>query len=77
MKAISKPSAGFEPGGPGKGLGFVDAFDCSAKNSVQVASYKPSTGLVTNDNWRKQTPKPADAPLLAAVCAGADKLPVK
>ena len=77
MKAISKPSAGFAPAGPPKGVGFVEAIDCKEKNTLQVATYKPSTGLVNNDDWRHTSPKGADAPLAAAVCAGADKLPVK
>lgn len=77
MKAISKPSANFEPGGPDKGVGYVVAIDCRAKTSQQVAAYKPSTGLVTDANWRKQPAKPADAPLAAALCPHLEHVPVK
>jgi hypothetical protein len=77
MKAISKPSAGIAPGGPDKGVGFVDAIDCRAKNSLQVAAYKPSTGLAEDANWRGAKAKPMDAPLGAAVCKAVASLPEK
>lgn len=77
MKSISKPSANIAPGGPDKGVGFVEALDCKAKSSIRVASYKPSTGLTTDEAWRKQSAKGADAALVAAVCPHLDHVPVK
>ncbi len=77
MKAISKPSANIAPGGPDKGVGFVEAIDCKAKSAVRVGAYKPSTGLQMNDAWRKEAPKGADAALVAAVCPHIDHVPVK
>jgi hypothetical protein len=77
MKAISKPSANIAPGGPGKGIGFVEAIDCRAGTSIAMGSYKPSSDLAIDANWRKATPKKADPELVSAVCPGASKLPVK
>jgi hypothetical protein len=77
MKAISKPSANIAPGGPGKGIGFVEAIDCKAGTSLAMGSYKPSADLTINPDWRKGTPKKADPDLVSAVCPGASKLAVK
>jgi hypothetical protein len=77
MKAISKPSANIAPGGPGKGIGFVEAIDCKAGTSIAMGSYKPSADLAINADWRKASAKKADPELVAAICPGAAKLPVK
>lgn len=77
MKAISKPSANIAPGGPDKGVGFIEAIDCRAKTAIRVGAYKPSTGLQTNDAWRQDKSKPVDPPLAAAVCPHIDHVPVK
>jgi hypothetical protein len=83
MQAISKPEAKIGPSGPGKpdGVGSVVALDCKAKNMILVASYKPGQDLAIPANWRDTTPKKAtgadNEALLSAVCAGADKAPVK
>jgi hypothetical protein len=77
MKAISKPSASIAPGGPGKGVGFVEAVDCRAGTSLPMGSYKPSGDLAINADWRKGAAKKADPELLSAVCSTAAKLPVK
>ncbi|THD77294.1 MAG: hypothetical protein E7812_15235 [Phenylobacterium sp.] len=77
MKAISKPSASIMPGGPGKGVGFVEALDCNKGTTQPMGAYKPSSEFVVNAEWRRQTAKKADPDLLSAVCPGASKLPVK
>ena len=77
MKSISKPSANIAPGGPDKGVGFVEAIDCRGKNAIRMGAYTPSTGLQMNDGWRSDKSKPADAPLAAAVCPHIDHVPVK
>jgi hypothetical protein len=77
MKAISKPSANIAPGGPGKGIGFVEAIDCKAGTSLAMGAYKPSAELAINADWRKAAPKKADPDLVSAVCPTAAKLPVK
>lgn len=83
MQAISKPEAKIGPSGPGKpdGVGSVVALDCARKNMITLGSYKPSQPLDIKDTWRKDTPKKADgadnAALMTAVCAMADKAPVK
>jgi hypothetical protein len=82
MQAISKPSATLMPNGPDKGVGSVYAIDCSKKNVILMGAFKPSTAPFTiNTGWRSDTPKklggPEDEALVAAVCATADKAPVK
>ena len=81
MQAISKPSANLMPAGPGKGVGSVYAMDCQKKNVIPMGSYKPSVQFAIANGWRSDTPKklggPEDEALLAAVCATADKAPVK
>ncbi len=77
MKAISLPSKNIAPGGPGKGVGFVEAIDCRAGTTLPMGSYKPSADLVINADWRKAAPKKADPELVSAVCPMASKLPVK
>jgi len=77
MKAISKPSANIMPGGPDKGVGFVEAIDCKGNSALKMGSYKPSTGLTMDDNWRKGKPMAADKELAAAVCSLAANAPVK
>lgn len=81
MQAISKGTLG--PSAPGKpdGVGSVVAVDCAKKNLIAVAAYSPSKPLTVIDSWRSDTPKKADGheneALVAAVCTGTDKLPVK
>ena len=77
MKAISKPSASIAPGGPGKGVGFVEALDCGKGTSLPMGAYKPSAEFAVNADWRKGSAKKGDPDLLNAVCPGASKLPVK
>ena len=77
MKAISKPSANIAPGGPGKGVGYVEALDCAKGNTLVLGSYKPSSDLALNADWRSGTPKKSDAELAAAVCPLAGKLATK
>lgn len=81
MQALSKGAIG--PSAPGKsdGIGSVVAIDCSKKNFIALGSYKPSADLAIKATWRSDTPKKADAAdyaaLVTAVCATADKAPVK
>jgi hypothetical protein len=81
MQAISKASANFAPGGPGKGVGFVYAVDCRQKNLISLGSYTPSKPLDIPSRWRDETPKRAsgaeNVALLAAVCQHVDHAPVK
>jgi hypothetical protein len=81
MQAISKPSANLMPGGPDKGVGSVYAMDCQKKNVIMLGAFKPSAPFAIPAGWRADTPKklggPEDEALLAAVCATADKAPVK
>ncbi|HSV03679.1 MAG TPA: hypothetical protein VLI41_10805 [Phenylobacterium sp.] len=77
MKAISKPSANIAPGGPGAGVGFVEAIDCAKGSTLLMGSYKPSAELAINPQWRESTPKKAEPELMAAVCPSAGKLAVK
>lgn len=81
MQAISKPSANIAPGGPGTGVGYVYALDCSKHNLIMMGSYKPSAALAIPDNWRTATPKksggPEDEALFSAVCPHIDHVPVK
>jgi hypothetical protein len=57
------------------------ALDCSKKNMIAVASYRPNQPLDSKATWRSDTPKKADgadnAALIAAVCPHADHVPVK
>lgn len=77
MKAISKPSANIMPGGPDKGVGFVEAIDCRHSDSLKMGSYKPSTGLSMDDNWRKSKAVAADKELVAAACPLLASAPTK
>lgn len=83
MQAISKPSAKLGPDGPGKpdGVGSVVAIDCQQKNMIVLGGYQPGKDLQIAGDWRSETPKKAtgsdNEALVAAVCPGADKLPVK
>ena len=77
MKAISKPSANIAPNGPGAGVGFVEAIDCDKGTTIVMGSYKPSSDLAINSQWRQATPKKAEPELISAVCPSAGKLPVK
>jgi hypothetical protein len=81
MQAISKPSANLMPSGPPTGVGSVYAMDCAKKNVIMLGAYKPSAPFAIAPTWRADTPKklggPEDEALLAAVCATADKAPVK
>ena len=81
MQALSKGTTG--PSAPGKAdsIGSVVAVDCAKKNFITVGAYKPSAALDAKATWRSDTPKKAGsadyAALVAAVCAKADKAPVK
>jgi hypothetical protein len=77
MKAISKPSANIAPGGPDKGVGFVEALDCKAGNTLKMGSYKPSTGLAMDDDWRKGKAVVSDKDLVKAACPLLASAPVK
>ena len=83
MQAISKPSAKLGPAGPGKsdGVGSVVAVDCLKKNLIMVGSYKPSAPLDIKATWRNDAAKKAEGAeneaLISAVCAMADKTPMK
>ena len=83
MQAISKPSAKLGPAGPGKsdGVGSVVAVDCVKKNLIMVGSYKPSAPLDIKATWRNDAAKKAEGAeneaLISAVCAMADKTPMK
>ena len=81
MQALSKGTTG--PSAPGKAdsIGSVVGIDCAKKNFITMASYKPSTPLEMKATWRSDAAKKADKPdyaaLVSAVCATADKVPVK
>ena len=83
MQAVSKPSAKLGPAGPGKsdGVGSVVAVDCLKKNLIMVGSYKPSAPLDIKATWRNDAAKKAagaeNEALISAVCAMADKVPMK
>ncbi|MFL5298648.1 MAG: hypothetical protein ACJ798_19890 [Phenylobacterium sp.] len=83
MQAISKPDANKGPAKPGdpNGVGSVVALDCAKKNLIALGGYKPSAPLQIKEGWRSDTPKRAEGAeneaLVAAVCANADKAPVK
>jgi hypothetical protein len=77
MKAISKPSANIAPGGPDKGVGFVEAIDCKGATSLKMGAYKPSTGLSMDDAWRKGKAVAADKDLMKAACPLLASAPVK
>lgn len=85
MTAVGKVGATprMGPSGPGApdGVGYVYGVDCKAGNLIPIGSYKPSVPLALSDTWRTVAPKKMDSAddkaLLGAVCAGADKLPVK
>jgi hypothetical protein len=83
MQAVSKPAAKLGPSGPGKpdGVGSVVAIDCQNSNMIVLGSYTPSKPLALEANWRSATPKKAtgqdNEALIAAVCPGANRLPVK
>lgn len=81
MQALSKGTLG--PSAPGKAdsVGSVAAYDCSKKNVIPMASYRPNQALDIKATWRSDTPKKAEGAdneaLLAAVCPHADHVPVK
>jgi hypothetical protein len=81
MQAISKPSAGLGPGGPGRGVGYIYALDCAKPSIILITAYKPSAPFAIPAGWRAETPKRAggreDDALFAAVCPGIDALPVR
>ncbi len=85
MQAVGKPGAEprMGPSGPGKpdGVGQVVALDCKAKTLIMLGGYSPKKPLALSDTWRTTKPGKADGAedkaLLAAVCAGADKLAAK
>lgn len=81
MQALSKGTLG--PSAPGKAdsVGSLVALDCTNKNMISMASYRPNTPLDVKPTWRSDTPKKAtgadNEALVAAVCPTADKAPVK
>ena len=81
MQALSKGDLG--PSAPGKAdsVGTVVALDCTKRNLITMASFRPNQPLDVKSTWRADTPKKAEgadnAALIAAVCPGADQLPVK
>ncbi len=83
LQAISKPSASFGPGAPGKpdGVGSLVSIDCRRKSMTLISSYTPSKPLAIGDRWRSEPAKRADGPeneaLVATVCPLADQAPVK
>ncbi|MBW8812341.1 MAG: hypothetical protein JF588_02855 [Caulobacterales bacterium] len=77
MKAISKPSVNIAPGGPDKGVGFVEALDCKHSDTLKMGAYKPSTGLAMDDAWRKGKPIASDKDLVKAACPLLASAPVK
>jgi hypothetical protein len=81
MQALSKGTLG--PSAPGKAdsVGSLVAIDCSNKNLITMASYRPNTPLDVKATWRSDTPKKAagadNEALLKEVCAAAASFPVK
>jgi len=81
MQALSKGTLG--PSAPGKAdsVGSVVALDCTNKNMISMASYRPNTPLDVKPTWRSDTPKKAtgadNEALVAAVCPTASSAPVK
>ena len=80
-KVGATPRMGPSAPGATDGVGSVVALDCKAGNMILMGGYSPSKPLAITDTWRGVTPKPIaasdDKALEAAVCAGADKLPIK
>ena len=85
MTAVGKvgatPRMGPSAPGAADGVGQIWAMDCKAGNTLLVGSYSPSKPLAIAETWRTATPKKIssddDKALIAAVCKGADALPVK
>jgi hypothetical protein len=81
MEAISKPSAGIGPGGPGRGVGNIYALDCVKHTIIEITAYKPSAPFNIPPGWRDEAPKRGDgennAALFAAACFNSDALPVR
>ncbi|WP_293678441.1 hypothetical protein [uncultured Phenylobacterium sp.] len=81
MQALSKGNLG--PSAPGKAdsVGTVVAFDCSSKNMIAIASYRPDAPLEIDERWRSDKPKKVSGSdneaLLKAVCADSSKVPVR
>jgi hypothetical protein len=81
MQALSKGALG--PSAPGKpdSVGSLVAIDCSSKNMISMASYRPNVALEVKSSWRNETPKKitgSDNEALAkAVCAEASSAPVR
>lgn len=80
-KVGAEPRMGPSAPGAADGVGTLVALDCKASNLILIAGYSPGKALDIPDGWRGQTPKKIDdaddKALQAAVCAGADRLPVK
>ena len=80
-KVGASPRMGPSAPGAADGVGSVVALDCKANNLILVSAYSPKKPLAIADDWRSGAPKKIesddDKALAAAVCAGADKLPVK
>jgi hypothetical protein len=81
MQALSKGAIG--PSAPGKAdsIGSVTAIDCSKKNQITLANYRPNQQLEVKSNWRNDTPKKVSGSdneaIVAAVCPHAEHVPVK
>ena len=80
-KVDASPRMGPSAPGAADGVGSVVALDCKAQNKLLVSGYSPKKPLAIPDDWRSGTPKKVesaeDKALLAAVCTGAENLPVK
>ena len=81
MQALSKGALG--PAAPGKAdsVGSLVALDCSSKNMIAIAAFRPNTPLDVKTTWRSDTPKKAtgadNEALVAAVCPTASSAPVR
>ena len=80
-KVGASPRMGPSAPGAADGVGSVVALDCKAQTILLVSGYSPKKPLAIPDDWRSGTPKKVDSAedkaLLAAVCTGAESLPVK
>jgi hypothetical protein len=80
-KVGATPRMGPSAPGAADGVGSIVALDCKAGTEILIAGYSPKKPLEVPNGWRGTTPKKVDSDddkaLLAAVCKGADKLPVK
>lgn len=80
-KVAASPRMGPSAPGAADGVGSVVALDCKAQTILLVSGYSPKKPLAIPDDWRsapsKKVESAEDKALLAAVCTGAENLPVK